>query len=383
MNICFLCDAIAEHTRRWTKYFALKGHKVDLITINPKTLDDYDPVRLHVLHKKHSGDNVFSRLNNIWPILKRVKEIIQEIQPDVMHSHTAGSYAWIAMLTRFHPYVVTPWGTDILVDAKKSRLNRLITIMSLKRSDLITTDAYHVKEEIVKYGVPSRKIEIVMFGIDLKRFEQDPDFDGRELRDVYGLGESPIVISTRTLNPIHDVKTFIEAVPIIKSSFSNVKFVCLSDGHDREKLEELCKELGIEKDVVFPGYVSENEMVKWLKVTDVYVSTSLTDAGIASSTAEAMACGLPVVTTDNADNREWVADGSGGYLFPNGASDILSDHVGKLLRDKMKRLEFGRFNRRVIEDRNNYATEMDRMEVMYDELGQRAKKGAAYLRDCT
>lgn len=368
MNILFLSDAIAEHTRRWTQYFALKGHMVDLITFNPKTLDNYDPVRLHVIHKTHLSKNILARLGNGWPILKKIKAVIEETHPDVIHAHTTSSYAWMTMFSGFHPYIVTPWGTDILVNTKKSRLNRLITTMTLKRSDLITTDAYHVKEEIVKFGLPRKKIEIVMFGLDFKRLDKNSDVDRYELRKTFGLGESPVIISTRTLNPIHDVETFIKAIPKIKGSFPEVKFVCLSDGHDRAELEELCRTLRIEKDVVFPGYVSESDMVRWLRISDVYVSTSLTDAGLSASTAEAMACGLPAVITDNADNREWVVDGLGGYLFPNGSSEILAEHVVNLLKEKTKRMEFGRINRHVIEERNNYVTEMARMEDLYKAL---------------
>ena len=130
--------------------------------------------------------------------------------------------------------------------------------------------------------------------------------------------------------------------------------------------------LELAETVRFPGYLEEDEMVRWLCLADVYVSTSLTDAGLSASTAEAMACGLPVVITDNGENSDWVTDGKGGYLVPNNASDILAERVIRLLKDKNMRLKFGRVNRQTIEKRNNYVTEMDRMEVMYEELARHA-----------
>jgi glycosyltransferase involved in cell wall biosynthesis len=278
------------------------------------------------------------------------------------------------MLTGFHPYIVTPWGTDILIDAKVSRWNRLITTLALRRADLITTDGYHVKEEMMRLGVREEKIRLVFFGTDVKRFSpQTEEAEDVGLRKEYELSDSVIVISTRTLTPIHDVGTLIRAIPYVKQAVPGVIFVIVGDGPERKSLEELARALGVWDFVRFIGRVEEAEMVKWLRAADVYVSTSLADAGLAASTAEAMACGLPVVVTDNADNRKWVTEGAGGYLVPNGRFDLLADRIVQLLKDKKKRLDFGRINRRVIEERNNYVTEMNKMEAIYEELARRVR----------
>lgn len=345
---------------------------MDLITWNPSTLDNYEPVRVHVVRKTLSSSNVLSRILNLPHLLTETRKIIREIQPDIIHAHSAGAYAWMAMLAGFHPYVVTPWGTDILVDAKKSRWNRLLTSIALRRADLITCDARHMKDEMVCLGVNSDRIQIVMFGVDMNRFVVSPDA-GIELKKRFGLDDSPIVLSTRTLTPIHDVATFVRAIPRIREVVPNAKFIIVSDGSERKKLEDMTEALGVTNAVRFPGYLEEDEMMRWLCSADVYLSTSLTDAGLASSTAEAMACGLPVVITDNGENRDWVIDGKGGYLVPNGASDILAERVICLLKDKNMRLKFGRVNRQIIEERNNYVTEMGRMEVMYEELARHAE----------
>lgn len=372
MNICFFSDARAEHTRRWAKYFTYKGHRVNLITWNPNVLDNYNPVRVHVIQKEIKSSNFFSRTRNLPFLMFEIRRLLKEIKPDVLHAHSAGAYAWMAMLAGFHPYVVTPWGTDILVDAKKSTWNRLLTSFALRHAELITCDAKHMKNEMVCLGVNPGRIQIVMFGVDLNRFVKSQD-EGIELKKRFELNDSPIVLSTRTLTPIHDVATFVKAIPLIKTAVPNAKFIVATDGPERKELEDMTDALGVTEAVRFPGYLEEDEMVRWLCLADVYVSTSLTDAGLAASTAEAMACGLPVVITDNGENSDWIIDGKGGYLVPNGASDILAERVIRLLKDKNMRLKFGRVNRQTIEERNNYVTEMDRMEVMYEELAHHAK----------
>lgn len=369
MKICFLSDGIAEHTRRWVKFFTHQGHQVDLITFNPKVLDNYEPVCLHIIEKPFSKKNIFSRISNLPFVIRAVKKIINTVNPDLVHAHSATSYAWATMLTGFHPYIVTPWGTDILIDMKKSIWNRFITKMVLNRANLITTDAYHVKDKMIGYGIEPEKIKILMFGFNFNRLKYDSDSWLDELKEKYYLGNSSLVISTRTLNPIHDVKTFIKAIPIIDKMVTNVKYICLTDGSDRKVLVELTESLGMSNKVIFPGYVSEDVMMRWLMISDVYVSTSLADAGLSGSTAEAMACGLPVVsTTDNSDNHMWIEEGRGGFLTHNGDFNAISKRVIQLLRSEDMRKTFGEYNRKVIEERNNYDKEMQKMENIYKNL---------------
>lgn len=369
MKICFFSDGAAEHTRRWVKFFAHRGHQVDLITFNPNVLDDYEPVRVHIIEKYFSKNNIFARIINFPFIIRSVNKIINQLEPDLVHAHSATSYAWATMLTGFHPYIVTPWGTDILIDMKKSIWNRFITTMALNRANLITTDAYHVKDRMIDYGIDSEKIKILMFGFNFNRLMKKSDLGEDKLRKKFNLGGSPLVISARTLNPVHDVKTFIKAIPIIDKSVLNVKYICLTDGSERKMLEDLTKSLGIIDRVIFPGYVSEEDMMRWLMISDVYVSTSLADAGLSASTAEAMACGLPIIsTTDNSDNHMWIEENNGGFLTRNGDFNTIAEKVIQLLLNKEMRKAFGEYNRQVIEDRNNYDKEMEKMEDLYQSL---------------
>lgn len=370
MNICFLADAKAEHTRRWTRYFALKGHRVDLITWNSEVLGDYEPVQVHVLHKPWGGADLLSRSRNLLFILAETRKIIRQIQPDILHAHTAGAYAWLGMTTGFHPYVITPWGSDVLIDIEDSRLTRFMTVRALRSADLITCDAQHVKDKMIGLGVEAKRIQIVMFGVGPEYFVKQ-EVDKVALRRSFGLRDALIVVSSRTLTPVHDVATFVRAVPLAKDKHPTVRFVIVGDGPERRMIEGLAGELGVRDAIRFAGYVSEQEMMRWLQVADVYVSTSLSDAGLAASTAEAMACGLPVVITDNADNKCWVTDGEGGFLVPNGAFDALARRIVQLLSDGQMRLDFGRTNRLIIEQRNNRVREMDRLEMLYRELADR------------
>ena len=77
MKICFFSDAIAEHTRRWVKFFAQNGHEVHLISFNEKKLDDYNSVNVHIILKRFAGNNIISRLLNFLFIYKDVKKVVK------------------------------------------------------------------------------------------------------------------------------------------------------------------------------------------------------------------------------------------------------------------------------------------------------------------
>ncbi len=124
-------------------------------------------------------------------------------------------------------------------------------------------------------------------------------------------------------------------------------------------MKELAGSLNIAESVRFISWVPHDELPRYLTAADVYVSTALSDAGIAASTAEAMACGLPVIITDFGDNRKWVEDGVNGFLIPLRAPEVLAARIIHLLKHEDDRKKFGQANRQVIEERNNWEKEME------------------------
>ena len=367
MNLCFFSDARAEHTRRWTRYFALRGHSTHLITWNTTHLEGYDPVHLHVLKKPFESSWAGARLMNLVSIFRSARSLVNTIQPDLIHAHSMGSYSWLVWALRRHPYVASPWGTDILVDVVRSRINRELTLCAARGADLIHCDARHIQDRLVEMGISSEKIVIVPFGTDVNVFSPPSEGD-RSAPLVPAWGNSPIVLSTRTLTPVHDVATFVQSIPLVLKRCPETRFVIVGGGGERTALEKMAMELGVSGVVHFVGHVTEDQLSRCLKAATVYVSSSLMDAGLAGSTSEAMACGLPVVTTDNGENGQWVREGEGGFLVPNGGVDRMADCVEQLLRNKDLRTRFGQYNRRVIVEKNNTSKEMARVEAIYGGL---------------
>src|SRR5260370_38577817 len=109
------------------------------------------------------------RFVNIPLSVIQIARIISRENPDLLHAHQVTACGFLAALCRFHPYVLTAWGTDIVFQPKKSKLIKWKATFALKRSDLITCDAQHMAERMVEMGVAREKIKLIYFGEDTQK----------------------------------------------------------------------------------------------------------------------------------------------------------------------------------------------------------------------
>jgi glycosyltransferase involved in cell wall biosynthesis len=370
MRICYLANASSVHTNKWASFFISKKHEVHVISFENAQIEGatVHVLRLPVLVK-----------NAAYPLkiasVYRIQALIRIIKPDILHAHFVTNYGLFGALCNFHPFILTAWGSDILVtpDARfLSKIKRPIAKFALSKADLTTCDAEHMKAAMKRLGVSPEKISLIHFGIDTKKFS--PRQKSAKLQTRLGINDSPTVVSLRNLNPLYDLESLVKSAPLVLKEIPETKFIIAGKGSEEEKLRELTKSLGIADSVKFIGFVQNVELPQYLNTMDVYVSTSLSDAGIAASTAEAMACGLPVIVTDVADNRKWVEDGVNGFVIRIKDPKSLAEKIIYLLKNEDIRKQFGKISRKIIEERNDYYKEMEKMENIYEQLVQGQKK---------
>ena len=128
-------------------------------------------------------------------------------------------------------------------------------------------------------------------------------------------------------------------------------------------MEEYVSKNGLSSNVIFPGYMTMQEMVAFLSAADIYVSSSKADAGLAASTAEAMSIGLPIIVSNNSENSFWVENS--GLLFDDGDSKGIANAILQIANDKELSSNFGTNGRaRILRD-NDYKTEMSKVNSLY------------------
>jgi len=356
LKICYLADGQSIHTQKWVRYFADKGFNVYLVTFD--NTGQIEGVKVHNL-------GYHSKLAYPRRVLD-VKNAVREIEPDILHAHYVSHYGMYAALTGFKPFVVTAWGSDVLIRPKKSMIRKRIVKYVLKKADLITVDSESLMRLVMSFGVHNTKVKLINHGVNLNIF--CPSAKDKKLRERLRFPPSSrVVISTRSLEPIYDIKTLIRAVPIVLRSVVDAYFIIVGGGSLRRKLEMMADQLRISSNVKFVGQVSQMEVARLLCSSDLYVSTSLSDT-TSVSLLEAMACGLPVVVTELEGNMEWIKDEINGFLFPTGDSGALAERIIYLLSDEDTRKKFGATNIKIVKERADYIKEMSKMEELYRNL---------------
>ena len=370
VRICYLANASSVHTQRWTKYFVENGHEIHVISFENAQIAG---AIVHVLKLPLLVRSATFPLK--IASIYRIRALIKRIEPDIVHAHYVINYGLFGALCNFRPFVITAWGSDVLIVPEArliSTIKGFIAKYTLKKADSITCDARHMKEAMVRLGVSPDNVNIIFFGVDTRKFS--PGQKSETLRAQLGVYDSPAVISLRNLESIYDIESLIKSAPLVLKEIPETRFLIAGKGSEEKRLRELAKSLGVSESVKFIGFVQNDKLPEYLNSMDVYVSTSLSDAGIAASTAEAMACGLPVIVTDVADNRVWVEDGVNGFVIPVKDPKLLAERIIHLLKNEDIRRRFGNINRKVIEERNDYYKEMAKIEDIYKKLVEEYEK---------
>jgi len=370
LTMLFLGNIESPHTAKWVQYFADNGHNVHLVSYVPASgiICQTTNINLHLIKRKIPI--------NIWPFntilnfpftLLKINKLIGEISPDIIHAHYVTSYGHLAAFTGMRPFVLTAWGSDILVTPKEYWLAKKIVKYVLRKADYITCDAGHMKNAMIDLGADSSKIGIINFGVDTRKFISGVRND--KLKSEIGFSfKNKIVISLRSLEQIYNIENLIKAIPEIIKSIPETRFIIIGSGTKEEELKKMADKLCPKGSFRFIGRVKNDDLPKYLNISDVYVSTSLSDGGIAASTAEAMACEVPVVITDSADNRNWVTDGVNGFIVPVRNSEMLKKKVCQFLVDGDLRKKIGKAGRDIIIKKNDYYNEMSKVEKIYYSL---------------
>lgn len=354
MKICYIGDAESIHTKRWVEWFADKGYDVHLITDRPGHIHNVE------VHRVKEGRKPFSFIKEAMAVKKQVKKI----NPDILHAHYASSYGTFGAYSGFHPFIVSVWGSDVLIDPNESKFIKKCVQYTLKKADIITTDGKNTYDEMLNnLGADIDKLHIIYHGVNTKMFspEKKDDNFSKELFNE----RCPIAISVRFLNEKNDMETFLKSIPLVLEKVSNAKFIIGGNGPKEQELKDLVKSLDISNNVHFAGYIKHSELPRYLSSSTVYVSTSLWDGGISVVTLDAMACGLPIVSTNVANASQWITDNENGFLIETKDYKTLAEKLIFLLQFTETSKRLGEKNKDIIEEKQNEEVEMTKVANIY------------------
>lgn len=318
-----------------------KKHKVSLLTFSKEvnySARGIQVVRMPDLFKPlpvHDGIRVFS---NALFRSYLFNKYIRSMKPSLLIGCTAFSYGFYSAFSKYKPFMLFIWGSDVLIYPKYLPF-RFLAKHAIKEADTIVLDSEVQKRAAMRLGANPNKI-IKFPWVDLEMLYREKS-SGNEIRDELGWQDNVIVVSTRWLEPKYGVESLIDAVPKIVKKAENVRFLIIGDGRLNRPLKIRIKKLKVEKFIKLLGRVKHENVPKHLKAADIYVSTSFSD-GSSASLLEAMACKLPPVVTAIPGNQEWILKNENGLLFTPRNSGELAAYIISLAKNEELREKLGR-----------------------------------------
>ena len=370
-RILLLANAHSIHTRRWAQALADNSFDVTIYNIHFCTdescefYNDYSSIK--IVNGKAYTSNIINRM--LFPFIYfaymyDVRKLIKQIKPDIVHAHYLTSYGLVGLLSKFHPFILSAWGSDILLFPQKSFLHRLLVKTILKKVDIITT-VCEAMNDVIKQLVPTKScahICTIPFGINLSSFYK------KEVNSFFEV--DTIVIGTiKSLEPVYGVNYLIEAFSILKKRYTDLKLKLLiaSSGSQQVSLQNLTHKLQIANDVIFTGRLPQNEILNHHNMITIFVSLSISE-GASVSVLEAAACEKPIVVSDVGGMKEVIAHGKTGFLVPPHDASAAANAIAKLIESEALRTEMGRLGRERVAHHFNWEKNVRDMINIYNSL---------------
>lgn len=348
-KICILADAESIHTKKWVEYFANLNNDVHLISMRD-TKYKY-PANVHLYIIKPPLNSKIS----YFLLIPKVKKIIKNIKPDILHSFYASSYGMLGMACKMHPYIVSAWGSDIYEFPKSSSLNKWLLKRILNSCDAVCSTSKDMAREIKNYY--SRDIVLTPFGVDTDKFKC--------ITPIFTKKYTTIGIA-KGLEKIYGINYLIDAFTNLCKEWNedDLRLMIVGDGSERENLEKLCRDNKIQSQVNFVGRVSNNEVPKYLNNMDIVCFPSLSESfGVAA--IEAGACKRPVVASNVGGLKEVIIDNSTGYLVGAQNSEDIKEKIKFILQNKNKAIEVGNNARCHVEENYSWKNNASIMKKLY------------------
>lgn len=355
MKICYLSDASNYHTKKWCGFFAKRGHEIVVISLRKDSIPGvkvyaFDETEL----RQRSDASKLSYLKNV----SHIKKILDREQPDILHAHFATSYGLLGALTKYHPFIISVWGTDVYKFPNKSFLHRKLLEYNLKKADRIFSTSRDMARVTKQYT--SKDVTVTPFGIDLNFFKPG------------SLNEKEFTVGiVKGLEKIYGVDYLIRGFKIFKEAHPEVRprLLIAGDGSQRQALEQLALDCDLEKNCCFLGFLKGEEVVEAYRAMDVSVLSSLPDSeSFGVSALEAQACQIPVIASRVGGLPEVVDEGKTGLLIEPENPQAIAEVLEFMYEDKNRREEMGRAGRKFVEEHYDIEDNFGQVEKIYQLL---------------
>ena len=317
---------------------ARSGHDIHFITYS-------QPVRLALL-----SPNVHYHEVNVpeYPLFQyqpyelalssKLVDMVKLYKIEVLHVHYAIPHAYAGYMAQqmlkeegIHiPMVTTLHGTDITLVGNHPFYKPAVTF-SINKSDIVTSVSQSLKDNTLELFAVTKEIEVIPNFIELAKIPQKTSS-----RSAMAQTDERIITHISNFRSVKRIPDVIQIFYTVQQHIP-AKLMMVGDGPEKEKAELLCAQLGITDKVIFFG--NSNEIDQILQHSDLFLLPSETESfGLAA--LEAMACGVPVISSNSGGLAEVNLEGYSGYLSDVGNVTEMAANALQILQDPIRLQEF-------------------------------------------
>jgi len=322
------------------KALADRGHQVHFVTYNQPARLDFFSANLFYHEVSVSNYPLFDYPPYELALASRLVDVVRFEKLDVLHVHYAIPHASAAFMAKqilltygiYIPVVTTLHGTDITLVGKDRTFKPVVTF-SINKSDGVTAVSEHLRNDTYEFFEIEKDIKVIPNFVDLTRFNLKAKDHFKKA--IAPEGEKILVHTSnfRSVKRTNDVvKIFAKVIEQIPS-----KLLMVGDGKERADCEQLCRDLGVSANVRFLG--KQDAVEEILSVADLFIMPSQSESfGLAA--LEAMACKVPVISSNAGGLPELNIDGVTGYLRNIGDVDGMAEKAIYILEDEARLAQF-------------------------------------------
>ena len=316
------------------KYLASQGHKVHFITYSQPHRLDFFNENIFYHEVVISSYPLFEYPPYELALASKMVDVVKHEKLDLLHVHYAIPHASAAYMAKQIlksqgikiPVITTLHGTDITLVGRDASYEPVVTF-SINQSDGVTAVSEDLKRDTLGHFKITTDIEVIPNFVDVKRFRKQ----GKEhfKKAICPNGEK-LMVHASNFRAVKRVEDIIYVFDKVRKQIP-VKLLLVGDGPERMKLEQMCRDMGTCSDIRFLGKMDAVEEI--LSVSDVFMMPSEKESfGLAA--LEAMACEVPVISTNTGGLPELNVHGKTGFMSNVGDIDDMVKNVITVLDDK-------------------------------------------------
>ena len=367
MKVLYFSDNVSDHNRLFLESLAQAGIEVWFLDPTRDRIEEWWlPRGVHGVQPRRrlSGDANPAALAGF---LTELQDLLHDLHPDLVHAGPTHSCGYLAALADFRPWMVMSWGSDILYYSDRNPDWRQATQIALASADGFFCDCDAVRDAAKQLADISDE-RIVQFPWGIKQGLFTPNGPLPREEELAREPGTFQFLCTRSWEPLYGIDVLLKAFHEAYRINSALRLLLLGNGSEAARVQEYIRTHRLGQVVRTRSHVRKEDMPRWFRAADAYVSCALSD-GTSVSLLEAMATGLPVIVSDILSNREWITEDVNGWLAPPGSVEAFADRCLRVASLSPEQRNFiSERNRKIVEERADWNRNFPKLLRLYEQL---------------